>query len=142
MRYAASTEDMPSLQQDDRSRREQLEHCEMVLQDVKEAILADLAAAEQQRDGKRVSPFQPSLTARCKAAAMLLYLYALVVPLSCAAIIAAAALRLVRRVLAQGAASEDPYARPPHRGTALVSGARGLICLVAMLIIMINVCAS
>jgi len=94
----------------------------VILQDVKEAILADMAAAEQQRSGKLVSPFQPSLAARGKAVFMLLLLYLVVMPLSCAAVLAAAGVRQAWRVLAQGSAAEDPYARPPHKGTALVSG--------------------
>jgi len=97
----------------------------VILQDVKEAILADMAAAEQQRSGKLVSPFQPSLAARGKAVFMLLLLYLVVMPLSCAAVLAAAGARLAWRVMAQGSAAEDPYARPAHKGTALVSGTHG-----------------
>ena len=98
----------------------------LMLQDVKEAILADMAAAEQQRSGKLVSPFQPSLAARGKAVFMLLLLFLVVMPLSCAAALAAAGVRLAWRMLAPGSAAEDPYARPPHKGTALVSGTHGL----------------
>ena len=96
---------------------------DLALQDVEEAILADMAAAEQHRSGKKVSPFRPSLGARCKAVVMLVLLYGVVMPLSCAAVLAAVAVRLAWRVLARASAPEDPYAQPPHRGTALVSGA-------------------
>ena len=98
-----------------------------LLQDVKQAILADLAAAAQQGNGKQVSPFQPSMTARCKAVAMLLLLYAVVVPLSCVAVLAAAGVTLALRVLTRGSALEGPYARRTHKGTALVSGAQRLL---------------
>ena len=96
-----------------------------MLQDVKEAILADMAAVEQQRSGNLVSPFKPSLGARLKAVFMLLLLYFVVMPLSCAAVLAASGARLAWRLLARGSAAEDPYARPPHKGTALVSGTHG-----------------
>jgi Flp pilus assembly protein TadB len=95
----------------------------MVRQDVKEAILADLAAAHAQRNGNQTSPFKPSLLARCKAVAMLVLLYVVVMPLSVAAVLVATGLRRAWRSLSRGPEAEHPLAQPPHRGTALVSGA-------------------
>ena len=107
----------------------QLTRSRLVRQDVSEAILADLAAAEEQRSGKHVSTFRPSWAARCKAVAMLALLYVVVVPLSVAAVVVAAGLRLAWRMLAPAPAAEHSWAQAPYRGTALVSGAHTRLCM-------------